>query len=315
MKSNWEHSHTGVAVRDFAGTLRYYRALGLAPDQGPRQRPARGAGDVMVNIEFGQVMDNYAGRPANEPFLELLYIGDLELEVLHAPATRPTGEALIMAEGVNHVCFNVPDIDGETDVLVKKGLRIIQDAKLNGVRIEDYLDTRQRGNILLSLRPRQSEADKARKAGYGIIDWKYEGVGALVKDLAKTAAYYRSMDIASFKPQGLFDSGSIGNLKVNGRTARGVIQAKTRLMQIDSVDYELIEPLEGGGLFKDSLARRGEGIINLTFSVSDLEKETASLVGKGVSVAMSGEPRNGRAFAYFDTRKDGGDVMMKLVQR
>ena len=80
MKSNWEHSHTGVFTRDFDKTLHYYKSLGLAPELGPRQRPPRAPGDKFVNIEFGQPVDNYVDP--TKPFLELLYIGDLELEVM-----------------------------------------------------------------------------------------------------------------------------------------------------------------------------------------------------------------------------------------
>ena len=234
MKSNWEHGHTGVFARDFDKTLHYYRSLGLAPDLGPRQRPARSAADKFVNIEFGQVVDNYIDPKT--PFLELLYIGDLEFEVLHAPLTRPRGEALSYGEGVNHVCFCVPDIDGETAVLVDKGFRIIQDAKLNDVRLEDYLDTREFGNILLSLRPLQADEAKAKKTGYGIIDWKYRGVGAVVKDLARTVKYYQSMGIASFHASSRFDTASLRDVKVYGKSTRAAIKAKTRLMTIASSD-------------------------------------------------------------------------------
>jgi len=60
--------------------------------------------------------------------------------------------------------------------------------------------------------------------------------------------------------------------------------------------------------------RRGEGIIDLTFTVNDLEKETVRMVEKGVPVIFSGKPRNGGAFNYFDTRENGSAVMIKLVQ-
>ena len=71
---------------------------------------------------------------------------------------------------------------------------------------------------------------------------------------------------------------------------------------------------EYGGPHKESLDRKGEGIIDRTLTVDDLEKETARLVDKGVPVVFSGRPQTGGAFAYFDTREDGGDIMMKLVQ-
>ena len=123
------------------------------------------------------------------------------------------------------------------------------------------------------------------------------------------------MGIPTFQPQSTFDSSSINDVKVYGKSTKDVIRAKARMMQIGPVTYELIQPVEGHGIYKESLDRRGEGVINLTFTVDDLEKETAKLVEKGVPVVFSGKPRTGNAFAYLDTRKDGGDVMIKLMQR
>jgi len=312
MKSNWEHSHTGVFTRDLENTVRYYQSLGLAPEIVPA-RSQSWEGHKAVNVEFGQVM--HFGGDTRRPFLQLIYIGDLEVEILRAPAERPKGEALAYGEGCNHVCFNVPDIDGETDLLVKKGLRIIQDFHLDDVRLEDYLDTREYGNMLLSLRPLQTEEVKAKKAGYGIVDWKYQGVGAVVQSIEKTVKYYRSMDIAEFRPQAMLDTSLMRDVKLHGKSTKAMIKAKTRQMRIGPVVYELIEPVEGEAVYKESLDRRGEGIINLTFNVDDLERETSKLAQKGVAVIFSGKPEAGKAFAYFDTRKDGGDVMIKLVQR
>ena len=312
MKSDWEHSHSGVFTRDLENTVRYYQSLGLAPQIVPA-RSQSWEGHKVVNVEFGQMV--HFGGDTRRPFLQLIYIGDLELEVLRAPIERPKGEALAYGEGCNHVCFNVPDIDRETDLLVKKGLRIIQDFHLDDVRLEDYLDTREHGNMLLSLRPLQTQAVKAQKAGYGIVDWKYQGVGAVVKDIEKTVGYYRSMGIAEFRTQTLFDTSTIGDVRLYGESTKDVIKAKTRLMQIGPVIYELFEPVAGKGIYQESLNRRGEGIINLTFTVNDLDRETGKLAEKGVSVIFSGKPQEGKAFAYLDTRKDGGDVMIKLVQR
>ena len=94
MKSNWEHSHAGVFTRDFDKTLKYYSSIGIAPL--PLPRIPRPSSDKLVNVEFGKVT---GPLPPGLP-LQLLYIGDLELEVLHAPLERPSGEALAYAEGV-----------------------------------------------------------------------------------------------------------------------------------------------------------------------------------------------------------------------
>jgi catechol 2,3-dioxygenase-like lactoylglutathione lyase family enzyme len=312
MKSSWEHSHSGVFARDLEKTVRYYQSLSLAPELVPTPNPSLRTGKA-VNVEFGQVVD--PNPDPTKPFLQLIYIGNLELEVLRAPAVRPEGEALAYGAGINHVCFNVPDIDGETDKLVKKGMRIIQDFKLDGVRLEDYLDTREFGNILLSLRTPQTEEMKKRKTGYGIVNWKFHGHSAVVRDVDKTAGYYRSLGIAEVQPQAMFDSGAIEDVRVYGKSPKNKITAKTRIFQIGPVAYHLIQPLEGEGIFKESLESRGEGIIDLIFTVNNLDRETAKLVEKGVPVVFSGKPRSGNAFAFFDTRQDGGDAMIKLVQR
>lgn len=310
MKSSWEHSHSGVFVRDLDHSIRYFKFLGLAPDLPPPPRnPSFRTGNA-VNIEFGRVT-----LPGDVPRLQVVYIGTLELEVLQAPAMRPTGEALAYGEGINHVCFNVPDIDSETDKLVKKGFRIIQDFRLDGVRLEDYLDTREFGNMLLSFRTPQTEEIRKRKASYPIIDWQFYGHEAVVKDVAQTLAYYRSMEIAEIQPIAPFDSSTIEDIRVDGAPLQKKISARTGRFQMGPVVYELFQPLEGESIYKETLDRRGEGIIDLVFIVDDLEKEAAKLVEKGVPIIFSGKPRKGGAFAYFDTRQDGGDALIKLVQR
>ncbi len=312
MKSNWDHNHSGVFTKDLENTIRYYQAMGIAPEIAPVQAPLRG-GHKMVNIEFGQAI-NFGGD-TRMPFFLVIQIGSLELEVLRAPLKRPTGEALAYGEGCNHVCFSVPDIDGETEILVQKGFRIIQDFHMDDVRLEDYLDTREYGNMLLSFRTLQSEEAKAQKAGRAIVDWEFTGHSAVVQDINKTAHYYENMGIASFKPKKIFDTSEASDVKVNGRAPRTRMTADTRTMQIGPLNYELIKPGEGASIFKQSLEKRGEGIIDLTFNVADLEKETARLVKKGVNVIFSGTPAKGKPFAYFDTREEGGDVLIKLVQR
>lgn len=314
MNKGWEFNHSGVFAKNFDKTLQYYKQLGLAPDLPRPQRRPYNPGDKAINLEFDEVVDN--AMPPGEVFLELLYIGDLEFEVLHAPKKIPLGEALSFREGINHFCISVPDIDAEADKLVKKGLRIIQDFKLNGVRLEDYLDTREYGNILLSMRTPMTEEAKKRKAANAMIDWKFCGHTAVVRDLDKVVEFYRYLEIATFQPERIFDSSKISDIKVYGKIPKRAMKARTRKAQIgDRLVLELVQPLEGDYIYKETIYRKGEGIIDIIFTVNDLEKETAMLVEKGVSVIFSGKPRNGSAFAVFDTREDGGDAMIKLIQR
>ena len=82
---------------------------------------------------------------------------------------------------------------------------------------------------------------------------------------------------------------------------------------VGSVVYEFAQSLENETIYGECLNQRGEGAYSLDFTVDDLERETARLVYRGVRVVLSGKPKNGSAFAYFDTRKVG-NLMVKLVQ-
>ena len=308
----WEFNHSGIFAWDFDRTIQYYKDLGLAPDLPlpERNMPPR---VNAVNVEFDEIMDNTP--PEGEFFLMLIYIGDLEFEVLHAPKTIPLGEALSYREGINHFCISVPDIDAEADRLVGKGLRIIQDFKMDGVRLEDYLDTREHGNILLSMRTPMTEEAKQRKAANAIIDWKFRGHTAVVKDLDKVVDFYQYLEIAEFQPEVMFDSDEVADARVYGKALKHRMTSRTRTARVgDKLFLELVQPVDADEIYKETLYRKGEGIMDITFSVNDLDKETKKLVDKGVSVMFSGKPKNGSPFACFDTRQDGGDVIIKLVQ-
>ena len=321
MESNWALSHPGVFVKDFYKTLDYFVSLGIAfrPERPAPKAVSSPQPDPTITMVFAR------RRPPRDPdnplLLELLYIGDMMLEVLQVPPGRSPegeGEALAYREGINHVNFNVADINGVTDNLVDKGLRIIFDLTRDGVRMEDYLDTRRFGNVILSLRPDEdgsrSERERATNAKLGIVDWKFRGHSVVVNDADKVAEYYRSLEIARVQPEALLDTSTMADVTVYGEPPETTITAKIRRAQTGPMVYEFTEPLEGTAIYRESLYRRGEGIIDLTFGVADLDKETARLVDKGVKVIFSGTPQTGGRFAYFDTRDDGGDTLIKLVQ-
>ena len=312
MTEGWEFNHAGIFTRDFNGTIAYYKDLGIAADL-PRTGPAWNPEDKAVNIEFDVVPEQ--NIPEGDPFLYLLYIGDLEFEILHAPDSIPYGEMLSYREGVNHFCISVPDIDAETDKLVKKGLRIVQDFHLNDERLEDYLDTRQYGYIFLSLRSPMTEEMKKRKAEAGIVDWHFLGHTAIVQDLDKVVEKYQYWEIADFQPEKIIDTATMSDVQIYGKPPKAEIKARTRTCQVgDRLMLELVQPVESDFIYRETLYRRGEGIIDITFSVKDLEKEKEMLVSKGVNCIYNGKPKDSGAFAVFDVREKGGDVLIKLVQ-
>ena len=53
---------------------------------------------------------------------------------------------------------------------------------------------------------------------------------------------------------------------------------------MDSVQYELIEPVFGNSLFSKFLETKGEGIHHLGFFVTDIDKEITKLVEKSFKI-------------------------------
>jgi 4-hydroxyphenylpyruvate dioxygenase-like putative hemolysin len=219
-------------------------------------------------------------------------------------------------DGISHICYNVPDPEKETSDLVTKGTEIIMSLEQRGKIVENYLGTEKFGNIWLSFRP---PADKLHKAWQAhnrahplVSGWKFLGMGVAVRDLDQAVKYYQSLGIAALQPEVMLDTSSSHDFKVHGLTG-SVARARTRTALFGSVRYEFAQSLEKETTYGECLTKRGEGAYSLDFTVDDLDKETARLVYRGVRVVLSGKPKNGSAFSYFDTRKVG-NLMVKLVQ-
>ena len=127
-------------------------------------------------------------------------------------------------------------------------------------------------------------------------NWKLHHVGVAIRDADKALEYYQSLGIVTGEP------------KVRGGDSFKLINA-----QIGSIVFELIQPVHGESPQKEFINSRGEGIDHIGFTVDDLDKETAKLAEKGVSVIISGRFQTGGGYAYFDTRKVG-NVIIELIQ-
>lgn len=326
---DWVFNHAGVSFRNLKKTIDYFQSTGIGVRMPWQFRlPAAGAPKPRTpqNITLTNGVPDppqetsgmLAGFIRNTPCIQ---VGTLQIEgggIAQPGSGRPEFEK----EGLSHICFNVPDIQGESAALIAKGVKVTWAmVGANSLLIENYLDLREFGNIILSFRP---EANKMSKrwmsrimANPLVSDWKFCGMGMPVKDLDKAVEYYQSFDIGTFQPEVMFDTSSMADVKVYGKTSDTVVKARTRMItNIGPLAFEFIQPLEGEAIYKEYLDRRGEeaGVSEFAFTVSDLEKETAKLVEKGVPVILSGKPEIGGAFACFDTRENGGDIVIKLIQ-
>ena len=81
-----------------------------------------------------------------------------------------------------------------------------------------------------------------------------------------------------------------------------------------SVQFELVEPLEGPSIFADQLATAGPGLNHVGRLVHDHDAESAELVAQGyrpLQSARFGQSADGR-FAYFGSPR--GAAIVELIQ-
>ena len=333
MKTDWDFDHVGLVVRDLDEITTYYASIGIGVDVGTlgpnATNPVPGSPEEepvpRTMTVYGKPRASPPRRPPSDTgvinrVFANVQMGSLVIECIRG---RPEGNGFNddffreQGDGISHICFNLPDPEKETARLFEKGCADVMNLTRSdtGKIIENYLGTTKYGGIWLSFRPmpeRWHKAWQAHNRAHPLVsDWKFRGMGVATRDLDKAVEYYRSLGIASLQPEVMIDSSARG-FKVHGLTG-SVAKTRTRIVMLGSVAYEFAQSLEKDTTYGEFLTKRGESAYSLDFTVDDLEKETSKLVYRGIHVVLSGKPKNGSAFAYFDTRKVG-NLMIKLVQ-
>jgi catechol 2,3-dioxygenase-like lactoylglutathione lyase family enzyme len=130
-------------------------------------------------------------------------------------------------------------------------------------------------------------------------NWKFNHIGAVVRDVDKAVDYYQSL--------GIVDEAT-DPVTMEGKKAKLV----GRFIHIGSLLIELWQPVRGETVQQEFLNSRGEGMNHIAFHVDDLDKEKAKLAEKGIPVVFSVRDEEGY-MAYFDARKFG-NILIELIE-
>jgi catechol 2,3-dioxygenase-like lactoylglutathione lyase family enzyme len=327
LKKDWELHHICLVVRNWNDALDYYQSKRMGISVGPQAMymdyrnggPAEiysnkdlpptngglGPGKPLEGAKRGRRKDKYTFMDKD------CQVGDLLLEI---------GENQgIPLEGITHICFNVPDVNTESEKLLEKGCTLMWEITQADNVLENHIDTRKYGNVDISFRPPVLELEKAwieyyRSYPY-LKDWKFHGLGIAVRNLDKVVEYYEKLDIIEFEPETELNSASLDSINVSSESMELNFKTRVKSGLVGPVAFEFIQPLEGPSIYQESLDSRGEGVAEMVFTVSDLEKEAATMIYRGMPAILSGKPKNGPSFACFDTRKNNGNIIIRLIQR
>ncbi|KKM60882.1 hypothetical protein LCGC14_1537320 [marine sediment metagenome] len=333
LKNDWELHHICLVVRDWNDTLDYYQSARMGVNVGPQvmyldyrnggpaefysndklPRTNGGSGPGKpLKVESKRERRKEEEKRKRYKFMDKdCQVGDLLLEIGQNRS--------IPLEGITHLCFNVPDINAETDKLLEKGCKLMSCITQSDIILENHIDTRKYGNVDISFRPPVLQHEQAWidhvRSHPNLKDWKFHGIGIGIRDLDKAVEYWEMLDIIDFQSETEIDSNSLAPINVSSESMESNFKARVRVGQVGSVAFEFIQPLEGASIYHESLDSRGEGVADIAFKVADLEKEAATMIYRGMPVVFNGKPKNGPAFACFDARENNGNILVKLIQR
>ena len=140
-------------------------------------------------------------------------------------------------------------------------------------------------------------------------NWKFHHMAIVVRDIDKGVKHFQSLGIATFQPEFMIDSSTFTDYKVYGKTPNTIDKTRGRFVQIGSLQFELLQPVEGEPIYKEFLKSKGEGVHHFAFTVDDLDEETAKLAKQGIPAITEVKFQGGGGFAYFDTRKVGNVII------
>lgn len=303
MSKDWILNHLGMMVTNRNAVLNHFQSIGMGVSVGPQPLLPyeQGEGELMYfqTLDGDPVTHKYTTGGAHNFRDGNSQIGDCQLEIY---PMKP-GPGMFISEylekkgpGINHIAFNTPDIERDTQLLIEKGCDLVFNASVNGKTIENYLDTRKFGDVMISLRPNASNWEntwKENNLNHPLVsNWKLLGLGIVVENVEKASDYYLEL---GFPLNPIIKKYEIPNILASQ-------------IRVGPIVFEFLEPTNKSSIYQNCYDNRGEGLADLIYLVDDLEVEIEKLTQKGVDLIDSNKD-----YAILETRKEG-NILTRLIQ-
>jgi len=303
MSKDWILNHLGMMVTNRNAVLNHFQSIGMGVSVGPQPLLPyeQGEGELMYfqTLDGDPVTHKYTTGGAHNFRDGNSQIGDCQLEIY---PMKP-GPGMFISEylekkgpGINHIAFNTPDIERDTQLLIEKGCDLVFNASVNGKTIENYLDTRKFGDVMISLRPNASNWEntwKENNLNHPLVsNWKLLGLGIVVENVEKASDYYLEL---GFPLNPIIKKYEFPNIL-------------SSQVEVGPIVFEFLEPTNKSSIYQNCYDNRGEGLADLIYLVDDLEVEIEKLIKKGVDLIDSNKD-----YAILETRKEG-NILTRLIQ-
>ena len=305
MTFDWEFNHLGMMVIDRDEILTHYQSIGLGISVGPQPLLpyTEGEGEITFfrELEGDPISHKYKTGGVHNFKDGQSQIGNCQLEIYPmqpGPGMFISRYLEKKGDGINHIAFNTNDIEKDTQYFIDRGCELVFNVTTNGKTIENYLDTRLHGDLMISLRPNADDWEKSwRKNNEShpmVNDWSFLGLGICVDDLESASDYYSHLGYSQLN-------------EINDRKEWGITYQD---FSVSKIILELMKA-EDSSIYSNSLKQRGEGVAELIFEVSDLKIEIDRLVGKGAEILQISD--DNKMASIGSGAK--GNILTRLVQK
>ena len=305
MMLDWEFNHLGMMVNDRDEILEYYQSIGLGVSVGPQPLLPyiEGEGEITFfrELDGDPVSHKYTTGGAHNFKDGQSQIGNCQLEIYPmkpGPGMFISRYLEKKGDGINHIAFNTNEIEKDTQHFLDRGCDLVFNVTTNGKTVENYIDTRKYGDLMISLRPPADEWEKSwrkNNESHPLVNkWKFLGLGICVKDLETSSNYYSDLGFNKLK--------NVFNEKDTG--------INFEEFSLSGVLFQLIKPLRRS-IYSDFLEKRGEGVVEIIFEVSDIQKEIDLISAKGAQILQVSDQE--RVASIHSNLK--GNTLIKLIEK
>ena len=305
MMSDWEFNHLGMMVTDRDEILQYYQSVGIGVSVGPQPLLpfVEGDGEITFYKELhGEPVSHKFKTGGSHNFNDgQSQIGNCQLEVYPmkpGPGMFISRYLEKKGNGINHIAFNTNNIEKDTQHFLDLGCDLVFNVTTNGKTIENYIDTRLHGDLMISLRPPADNWEKSwrkNNESHPLVNkWRFLGLGICVDDINAASKYFLNIGYSQ-----------LSNLK---RLEEWSVTSQE--FSIGKITLDIIEADEGT-IYSDSITQREEGVAELIFEVDNLHQELELLRNKEIETLVLSKDKK---MASIDSRGKG-NLLVRLVEK
>jgi len=305
MMFDWEFNHLGMMVTDRDEVLEYYQSIGLGISVGPQPLLPyiEGEGEITFfrELDGDPVSHKYKTGGAHNFKDGQSQIGNCQLEIYPmqpGPGMFISRYLEKKGNGINHIAFNTSDIETDTQYFLDRGCDLVFNVTTNGATVENYIDTRKHGDLMISLRPPADDWEKSwrkNNESHPLVNkWKFLGVGICVNNLESASIYYDHLGFKQLKEKNI----------------RSEWQVACQEFSLCNIIFELMEAGEES-IYSEFFKKRGDGVAEIIFQVEDLKLEIEQLTSKGVRILQISD--DNKTISIDSCFK--GNVLTRLIEK